>query len=131
MPNQTYSLEWLNFANRHLLTAKLLIREKHFTDSIAIEIQQAIEKSFKAVYAYWGDPIPKTHSLISLHRYAFEKIHELVKVDTDEILTISDYYETDRYPGPKYTLPARNEVERFYKLAEYIYHTIYNEFVSN
>ncbi|MGF7141284.1 HEPN domain-containing protein [Roseimarinus sediminis] len=45
MPNQTFSLEWLNFANRHLLTAKLLIRENHFTDSIAIEIQQSIETS--------------------------------------------------------------------------------------
>lgn len=125
MPNQTYSLEWLTFANRHLLTAKLLIRENHFTDSIAIEIQQAIEKSFKAIYAYWGDPIPKTHSLMTLFRYAVEKMHELENVDTDDILTIYDYYETDRYPGPKYTLPATNEVERFYLLADSIYKTIY------
>jgi len=126
MPNQTYSLEWLNFANRHLLTAKLLIRENHFTDSIVIEIQQAIEKSLKATYAYWGDPIPKTHSLMPLFRYISEKIYELKNVDEDELLSISDYYETDRYPGPKYLLPTRNEVERFYLLAEYIYQTIYN-----
>jgi HEPN domain-containing protein len=125
MPNQTFSLEWLNFANRHLLTAKLLIRENHFTDSIAIEIQQSIEKSFKAIYAYWGDPIPKTHSLMPLFRYATEKISELKKVDVDELLTISDYYETDRYPGPKYTQPSRKEVEHFYILAESIYKVIY------
>ena len=125
MPNQTFSLEWLNFANRHLLTAKLLIRENHFTDSIAIEIQQSIEKSFKAIYAYWGDPIPKTHSLMPLFRYATVKISELKKVDVDELLTISDYYETDRYPGPKYTHPSRKEVEHFYILAESIYKVIY------
>ena len=125
MPNQTFSLEWLDFANRHLLTAKLLIRENHFTDSIAIELQQSIEKSFKAIYAYWGDPIPKTHSLVPLFRYATEKISELKKVDEDELLTISDYYETDRYPGPKYTQPSRNEVEHFYILAESIYKVIY------
>ena len=49
MPNQTYALEWLNLAKRNLDTARLLIRENHYTDSIAIEIQQTIEKSFKAV----------------------------------------------------------------------------------
>jgi len=31
MPNQTYALEWLNHANRNLQTARLLIRENHFT----------------------------------------------------------------------------------------------------
>lgn len=37
MPNQTYALEWLNLAKRNLDTARLLIRENHYTDSIAIE----------------------------------------------------------------------------------------------
>ncbi|WP_297087915.1 hypothetical protein [uncultured Draconibacterium sp.] len=41
MPNTTYALEWLRFARKNLETAKLLICEHHYTDSIAIEIQQA------------------------------------------------------------------------------------------
>jgi HEPN domain-containing protein len=36
MPNRTYALEWLNLAKRNLDTARLLIRENHYTDSIAI-----------------------------------------------------------------------------------------------
>jgi HEPN domain-containing protein len=45
MPNKTYALEWLHLADRHFETARLLLRENHFTDSIAIEIHQAIEKA--------------------------------------------------------------------------------------
>ena len=33
MPNQTYALEWLNLAKRNLDTARLLIRENHYTHS--------------------------------------------------------------------------------------------------
>ena len=69
MPNQTYALEWLNLAKRNLDTARLLIRENHYTDSIAIEIQQTIEKSFKAVYAYYGINIPRTHALSILFNF--------------------------------------------------------------
>jgi hypothetical protein len=50
MPNQTFALEWLDLSQKHILTAKLLIKEKHFTDSIAIEVQQAIEKALKPTH---------------------------------------------------------------------------------
>jgi len=36
MPNLAYSLEWYNLARRHLETAAVLLRENHYTDSIAI-----------------------------------------------------------------------------------------------
>jgi HEPN domain-containing protein len=45
MPNITYAREWLQLAKRNLETARLLLREDHFTDSIAIELQQTIEKN--------------------------------------------------------------------------------------
>jgi HEPN domain-containing protein len=100
MPNLAYSLEWHNLASRHLETAAVLLRENHYTDSIAIEIHQALEKSFKSVYAYFSVAIPRTHSLTILYRFVQERI-QLRNVDIDEIITISDYYETDRYPGPR------------------------------
>jgi hypothetical protein len=40
MPNKTYALEWLLHARRNMETARLLLKENHFTDSIAIEIHQ-------------------------------------------------------------------------------------------
>lgn len=120
MPNQTYALEWLNLAKRNLDTARLLIRENHYTDSIAIEIQQTIEKSFKAVYAYYGINIPRTHALTILFNFVKEKI-PLEETDIEVIITISDYYETDRYPGPRYVVPSRDEVENFFLFAEQLY----------
>jgi len=127
MPNQTYALEWLNLAKRNLDTARLLIRENHYTDSIAIEIQQTIEKSFKAVYAYYGINIPRTHSLTVLFNFVNEKIL-LDETDIEVIITISDYYETDRYPGPRYVVPSRDEVENFFLVAEQLYRKI-EEFI--
>jgi len=115
MPNQTYALEWLYLAKRNLDTARLLIRENHYTDSIAIEIQQTIEKSFKAVYGYYGINIPRTHALTILFNFVKEKI-PLEESDIEVIITISDYYETDRYPGPRYVVPSREEVENFFYL---------------
>jgi len=117
MPNKTYALEWIQLANRNLATPRLLLRENHFTDSIAIELQQTIEKAFKAIYVFYGISIPRTHALPILYNFVSEKIvfEELV---IDDIITISDYYETDRYPDPRYVIPSRNEVEQFFVLAE-------------
>lgn len=127
MPNQTYALEWLNLAKRNLDTARLLLRENHYTDSIAIEIQQTIEKSFKAVYAYYGINIPRTHALTILFNFVNEKI-PLDGTDIEVIITISDYYETDRYPGPRYVVPSRDEVENFFIVAQQLYSKI-EEFI--
>jgi len=55
MPNKTYALEWMGLALRNLETARLLIREEHFTD---------------------------------------------------------------RYPGPRYVIPPRKEVEELFPLVE-------------
>ena len=43
MPSYQYASEWLNFARKHLETAKLLLRENHYTDIIAIELHQTLE----------------------------------------------------------------------------------------
>ena len=123
MPNKTYALEWMNLAYKNMETARLLIRENHFTDSIAIELHQTIEKSFKAIYAYLGITIPRTHSLMLLFNFVEEHI-QLKNINPDDLITISDYYETDRYPGPKYSIPSRNEVEEHFKIAEIIFYNI-------
>lgn len=104
----------------------MFIKEKHFTDSLAFEVQQAIEKALKAVFAYWDDAIPKTHSLVTLFRYASAKVIKLKTINPDDILAISDYYENDRYHGPRYAIPEREEVEYFYSIAETIFKTIHN-----
>ena len=74
MPNKTYSLEWLDSSKRNLDTALLLFNHNHYTDVIAIDIHQTLEKAFKAVYAYYGMSIPKTHSLLPLFEFVKIKI---------------------------------------------------------
>lgn len=99
------------------------MRENHYTDSIAIEIQQPIEKAFKAVYAFYGVSILKTHSLQVLYNFVDEKLH-IEELTIDDLILISDYYETDRYPGPRYVVPSRGEVEHFLQLTERIHFRI-------
>ena len=123
MPNKTYALEWLNISKRHLETAILLYSHNHYTDVIAIDINQVLEKAFKAVYAYYGISIPRTHALLPLFEFAATKI-ELIGVSIDDILIISDYYETDRYPGPKYFSPSNEETNRNIDLATRIFNAV-------
>jgi HEPN domain-containing protein len=72
MPNRTYALEWINFAGRNLETAKLLFKEQHYTDIIAIEIHQTIEKTFKTILAYNGIKLPRSHNLTELYKNCLE-----------------------------------------------------------
>lgn len=129
MPNRTYALEWRNIAHKNLETARLLLRENHYADSIAIEIHQTLEKSFKAVYAYYGISIPRTHSLTVLFNIVIEKIPS-EEIDIEDIITISDYYETNRYPGPKYFVPSREEVDHYFLFAEQLFKKI-DEFINS
>ena len=72
MPNQSYAIEWLELAGRNMKTADLLYQQNHYPDIIAIEIQQTIEKTFKAILAYKGVRIPKTHDLLLLSEVGHE-----------------------------------------------------------
>jgi len=101
MPNKKLALEWLSFAEKNLETALLLNKANHYTDVIAIDIQQAVEKALKSVYAYNGDKIPRTHSLEILYNYAenFVTLNDISKKDFQTIKT--------RYNHEKKLTPAR------------------------
>jgi HEPN domain-containing protein len=84
MPNQTYAKEWLDRAKRNLDTAVLLFNHNHYTDVIAIDIHQTLEKAFKSVYAYHGISIPRTHNLLPLFEFVRNKI-SIEDVNVDDI----------------------------------------------
>ena len=123
MPNKAYAIEWLDRSKRNLDTAVLLFSHNHYTDVIAIDIQQTLEKAFKAVYAYYGISIPRTHTLLPLFEFVITKI-EISEVTIDDILIISDYYEADRYPGPNYFLPSIEEIALNLDLAKRIFNAV-------
>jgi HEPN domain-containing protein len=129
MPNQTYALEWLELAGRNLKTAELLYQQNHFSDIIAIEIHQTIEKTFKAVLAYKGVRIPKTHDLLLLSESCNEEM-DVSEALIDDLLMINDYYESQRYPGPRYSLPDKAEIEQNLSVAKSL-HEKARDFVSH
>jgi HEPN domain-containing protein len=128
MPNTAYCSEWLDLAYKNIETAKLLIRENHFTDIIAIEIQQAVEKTLKSIFALYGVSIPRTHNIVFLYNSASKHI-QLPELDMNQLIMISDYYETERYPGPRYSIPDMQEVSQSVKVAEHLYQYL-KDFIS-
>jgi len=99
------------------------VKLKHYTDAISIELQQAIEKSLKALYAYNGIKIPKTHDLNEL-LFGYKDILSMDK-DTEELLDIaSNYYSDQRYPNPGYSMPDQPEINSVLKLAGKIMDTV-------
>jgi hypothetical protein len=46
--------------------------------------------------------------------------------DTDSLVEINDYYESERYPGPKYELPEVAEIEKNLAICNQIYSAIEN-----
>lgn len=129
MPNRTYALEWIDLARKNLETAKLLFRENHYTEIIAIEIQQSIEKMLKAILAYHGIRIPKLHDIVELQKQCNEHIN-LTGVKIDDLIEITDYYESERYPGPKFNMPTMNEIKKNIIVAESIFKQV-SDFINN
>ncbi len=107
MSNKAYAKEWLTFAYKNLLTAQHLYDVEHFTDIIIIDLQQALEKTLKALLAYENVKIPKSHYLDEL-----SSLTGLISLTDNELALLertTDYYKDDRYPNPNYTLPTREE----------------------
>jgi HEPN domain-containing protein len=84
-----------------------------------------LEKSFKAIYAYHGISIPRTHALPLLFSFVQDKTGFSENL-TEDLIIISDYYESERYPGPRYFVPDREEVEKYFDFAEEILNTVFN-----
>lgn len=123
MPNKSYAAEWVELSKHNLETAVMLFDHHHYTDVIAIDLHQSIEKAFKAVYAYYGIIIPRTHTLGALYEFVSTKI-EISEVTIDDLLVISDYYESERYPGPKYFSPSNEEIAKHLRIASNIFTAI-------
>jgi len=111
MANKTYAKEWLIFALKNLNTAKLLYNANHYEDIIGVELQQALEKILKALFANENIKIPKDHDLIKI----YYTIEECIKLEKDKVILLkiaTNYYKEDRYPNPNYSLPPREEIKR-------------------
>ena len=111
--------DWLNSAQDDLATIAHLIDDPVLTNVVAFHSQQAIEKTFKAIFEEMGIDLMKTHNLQSL----FLKIESIVPFKINE-LTISELdrlYIDTRYPTDlglmPYRKPGLDEAEIYYREA--------------
>lgn len=110
MSNKIYAQEWLELAKHNLQGAEILFAADHFTDVIGCEIQQAIEKALKSLFAFRNLKILKSHNLTEL--VTNQKDLELSEEELSLLECATQYYLEDRYPNPRYSLPPRDEIER-------------------
>ncbi len=115
MPNKVYAKEWIELARHNLQGAEILFEAGHFTDVIGCEIQQAIEKVLKSLFALRNFKILKSHNLIEL--VANQQDIELSEEELSLLECATQYYLEDRYPNPRYSLPSRDEIEKTLILA--------------
>ena len=129
MPNKTYALEWLQLAIKNLETANFLYQNNHYTDIIAVELQQALEKMMKSCYAFHNKKIPRIHELVALLDFC----KNYIKIDENyfELCEIaSEYYKDNRYPSPQYSIPERSEIESILNMASALFSRI-KDYIKN
>ncbi len=110
MQNSVYAKEWLGFSKRNFETAQLLYDANHYEDIIGVELQQALEKCLKSIFAYKNRKIPREHDLVKIYFL----IEEVLLISDDEVMLLrvaTNYYKEERYPNPHYTLPSREEIK--------------------
>lgn len=120
MPNKSNAIEWLKKAYHDLSSAQVLYAANHYTDTIGIDLQQAIEKTLKTFLAYENDPIKKTHNLIELYGL----LNNRVAFDESEVRILgiaTSYYIQDRYPVPNLQLPSRQQIKEVLDFAERLF----------
>ena len=123
MPNKISSIEWLRIAYHDFLSASILYKAEHFTDSIGNDLQQSIEKILKAIPAYHNHQIKKSHNLIELYELVSDS---LIIDDADKLYLelATEYFKEDRYPNPYYSLPPREESKQVLDFTEALFERV-------
>lgn len=112
--------QWLIKAEHDIKSARVLINaDDPVLDTAVYHCQQAAEKSFKAMLAYWNEPVLRTHDINALVEQCIE--HEKsIEQWRDAAEELTPYGTFFRYPGdvmePE-TCDARNAL----RLANEIY----------
>lgn len=103
--------DWLGLANQDLALARLAFRETSVSDpAFAFHVQQAIEKSLKAVIATRSALPPPTHDLVRLIEHSGQE-HPF---NVDELDELSPYASAVLQPGLP---PPSRHLDREHALA--------------
>lgn len=111
--------EWFEKGRHDFDGTKVLFKEKLFTDTIAVLVQQAIEKYLKGFLLYHGWKLEKIHDLVRLLAEAGKYRKDLMEFE-EHCRCISEYYFESQYPGRMQEEYPREEIKESLKAAEQI-----------
>ena len=103
MNDLAHAKEWIKFAERDYDVA-LFLNENYRPlpiENICYGCQQSVEKSLKAVLAYYKADIPKTHDIIMLKEQC-RKYTDDINIDNKIAGTITRLAVKSRYPDDIY-----------------------------
>jgi HEPN domain-containing protein len=120
MPNKSSAIEWLKKAYHDLSSARILYAANHYTDTIGIDLQQAIEKTLKTFFAYENESVKKTHNLIELYGQLSNRV-ALSESEVRILGVATSYYIQDRYPVPNLQMPSRQQIKEVLDFAERLF----------
>lgn len=87
---------WLNYAVENLESAKILLQSKLFNSCLQ-NVQQAIEKSLKAILIEKAIKFKKTHDILAIKYLLFDNEIE-IKLSDEDCDFINSIYLPSKYP---------------------------------
>ena len=88
---------WLQYAEENFESAKVLLDSKLFNPCLQ-NIQQAIEKSLKAILIERSIRLKKTHSILELKQIIEERNLFIVELSEDDCDFLDSIYLPSKYP---------------------------------
>ncbi|MGH8576920.1 MAG: HEPN domain-containing protein [Gammaproteobacteria bacterium] len=106
---------WLLKAHSDLAAARRILAGDGPYDTACFHAQQAMEKTFKALLAHLGQPIPRTHDLEEL-AVLCRQLRSLPELPLEDLADASDYAVLVRYDIEIW--PSQEETREVLTLAQ-------------
>ncbi len=88
--------QWLRYADENLEAARILLSSGHFNPCLQ-NVQQAVEKSLKALVVARGLPLRRTHSILELLNLLLDEGLD-VSLSEDDCHLLDSIYLPSKYP---------------------------------
>lgn len=116
---------WLHLANQDLALARLAFRESSVADdAFGARVEQAAEKSLKAVIATTGHLPPATHDLVRLLELTGVADHEFDVGALDELGCYAGANEQPGWPQPPRHLDREQALARAFEVRRWAEHLV-------
>jgi HEPN domain-containing protein len=117
--------EWLDFADRDLEAARILVENEYVSNAVLFHCQQCVEKCLKALLEENGIPVPHIHNVVKLQSLLKETSPESFLATEDALDLVDAVYIDTRYPSGIGLLPSRfptkEDAQELLRIAEEVH----------